>query len=145
MSPSNAKILDSSLSVTAANNSLVPVASVLPARRDEAKTFLREFTRELLREISPAAKTLWLLSVAALVSGVFYLGHAAFMRYRAQQQQNFSQADTLTKRIDDQERVLGHLSERLDQTDQQISDVRKTGSDLKQTNQSVLFAASLNS
>lgn len=129
--------------MTAATTSPVPLASVLPARRDDAKTFLREFTRELLREISPGAKTLWLLSVAVLVSGVFYLGHAAFIRYRVQQRQNFSQADTLTKRIDDQERVLAHLSERLDQTNQQISDVTKTGSDLKQTNQSVLHGSPL--
>src|SRR6185295_12795737 len=103
MSLSKAKILDSGLSVTAANNSLVPVASGYPARRDEAKTFLREFTRELLREISPAAKILWLVGVAGLVSGVLYLGHAAFVRYKTQQQQHFSQAETLTKRIDDQE------------------------------------------
>ncbi len=143
MSPGRAKILDSSLSVTAATTLPVPVVSVLPARRGDAKTFLRQFTRELLREISPAAKILWLLSVAALVSGVFYLGHAAFTRYRAQQQQNVSQAETLTKRIDGQERVFADLSERLDQTNHQISDVTRTGSDLKQTNQSVLYGPSL--
>jgi S1-C subfamily serine protease len=140
---SKAQILDTSLSVTATGKSPAPVGSVLPAQRDEAKTFLREFTRELLREISPATKIFWLLSVAVLLSAVFYLGYSAYIRYQAQQQRNSSSANTLSKRIEEQEKILAGLGERLDQTTQQISDVTKAGSDLKQTNQSVLSAASL--
>jgi S1-C subfamily serine protease len=139
MTRSRAKLLDSGLKVPAATF-LRPVASVLPDRRDDAKVFLREFTRELIREISPAAKILSLLSVAVLVGGLLYLGHAALVRYRAQQQQASIQAQILTRRIGEQEKLLANLSER---TDQQISDLTKIGSDLKQTNLSLLYSLSL--
>ena len=107
MTTSKTKILDSSLAVaTTAASSPILVARELPARRDQAKTFLREFTRELLREISPTAKALWLFGVATLVSGAIYFGHAAFTRYRAGQHRNISQVETLKGRIDEQERGL---------------------------------------
>lgn len=143
MSQSTARILDSSPSVTATNTLPVSVALELPGRPHEAKTFLRKFTRELLHEISPAAKTVWLISVAVLVSGGFYLGHAAFQRYRAQQQQTVSQTEALMRRIDEQERVLAKLSERQDQTTQQISEVTKTKPDIKQNNQPVFYGPAL--
>lgn len=139
MTTRRAEILDSGLSASATATP-VPISSVLPARSDAAKVFLREFTRELLREISPAAKILTLFIVAVLVGGFLYLGHAAFVRYRTQQQQDLSQAEMLTRRIGEQERLLAHLSER---TDRQISNFTKTASDLKQTHRSVLYGLSL--
>ncbi|MDQ5845111.1 MAG: serine protease [Acidobacteriota bacterium] len=143
MNTSRAKILDSSLAVTVATPSPVPVASVLPARRDDAKTFLREFTCELLREISPTAKALWLLGVATLVSGAIYFGHAAFMRYRTEQQQNTSQVETLKGRIDEQERGLAQLSERQDQGSPQNSYGTKKEAESRQNNQPVPYGPSL--
>lgn len=135
---SRAKIGSSELSVLATTP--VTVALTLPARRDDAKIFLREFTRELLREISPAAKILSVLSVAVLVSGLFYLGHVAWVRYRAQKQQNFSQTETLTRRIDEQEKVLARLSE---QQNQPPSDLTKNTSDLKQVDGAALYSLPL--
>ena len=46
-------------------------------RRDDAKVFLREFTRELLREINWTTKIVALLLAVALIGGVLYLGAAA--------------------------------------------------------------------
>ncbi|MEJ7709559.1 MAG: FHA domain-containing protein [Pyrinomonadaceae bacterium] len=52
--------------------------SAATARRDDAKVFLREFTRELVREINPSTKILAFLLTLTLVGGVLYLGFAAF-------------------------------------------------------------------
>ena len=46
-------------------------------RRDDAKVFLREFSRELLREINTSTKIAILLIAAAFVGGILYLGSAA--------------------------------------------------------------------
>ncbi len=43
------------------------------ARSDEAKAFLRDFTRELLREISPVTKLLGALVLAAILGSLAYL------------------------------------------------------------------------
>src|SRR6185295_1805596 len=97
VSHSRSKLLDSNLR-GAANASLVHRPSALPTR-DDARTFLRDFTAELFREIRPGAKLLWLFSAAFLVSSMLYLGHTTFTRYRAQQQQSVIQAQTLNRRI----------------------------------------------
>lgn len=44
--------------------------------RDDAKVFLREFVRELVREVSWVTKAIALLLIIAALSGVFYLGFA---------------------------------------------------------------------
>lgn len=46
-------------------------------RRDDAKVFLREFTRELLREINTSTKIVALLITVSLVGGILYLGQSA--------------------------------------------------------------------
>lgn len=140
---SKAQILDTSLSIRDTGASPAPLTSVLPARRDEAKTFLREFSRELLREISPATKILWLLGVAVFLSAVLYLPYSAYIRHEAQQQRDSSSAIALSKRIDEQDKVLADIGERLNQTTGQISDVKKMAADLKHPNQSALSAAAL--
>ena len=106
MSTSREKIVDSGSIIATAKRSLVPGAPGLPARRDDAKVFLREFTRELIREVSPAAKVLALLSVLVFAGGLFYAGRAVFTRYKGQQQQNLTQTEILTKRIDRQDGAL---------------------------------------
>lgn len=125
------------------SKSLVRVGATLPARRDDAKVFLREFTRELVREISPATKILALAGVVLLVSSLLYFGRAALLRYSAQPQQNSSQAESLKSRIDEQDRLLAHLNERTNQTSEQILDLMKTQSEPSENSQSVLTALSL--
>jgi hypothetical protein len=50
------------------------IESAATARRDDAKVFLREFTRELVREINLSTKIVALLIVVALVGGILYFG-----------------------------------------------------------------------
>ena len=45
-------------------------------RHDEAKVFLREFTGELFREISPLTKILSIIFVCVAGFGIFYLGYS---------------------------------------------------------------------
>lgn len=140
---SKAKLVERGLSLQAKADSLVPTESVSPARRDHAKVFLREFTRELIREISPATKILTLVGVVLLVSSLLYFGRAALLRYSAQPQQSLSQTEGLKNRIDEQDRRLAQLNERTDQTSEQISDLLKTRSESNENSQSVLNALSL--
>lgn len=56
--------------------------SAATARRDDAKVFLREFTRELVREIRPGTKIVTLAIALILVGGVLYIGFALFGEVR---------------------------------------------------------------
>jgi len=143
MTLSEAKLVEPGLSLPADSVSLVPTASKVPVRRDHAKVFLREFTRELIREISPATKILTLAGVVVLAGGLLYLGRAGLMRYRAQSQQSLSQAESLKSRIDDQDKLLGHLNERTNQTSAQLAHLLKARTSPSPNGHSVLTALSL--
>lgn len=78
------------------------IEAATTARRDDAKVFLREFTRELLREISLTAKVGAFLIAAALVGGVLYLGHAVYTEMRRGR-------DLIDKQNAQLERVQGEL------------------------------------
>src|SRR5919107_4398631 len=52
------------------------IEAAATARRDDAKVFLREFTRELLREIKWSTKIGVFFCVAILIGGMLYLGYA---------------------------------------------------------------------
>jgi serine protease Do len=54
------------------------IESAATARRDDAKVFLREFTRELVREINPSTKLITLAIAIALVGGILYIGFAMY-------------------------------------------------------------------
>jgi S1-C subfamily serine protease len=58
------------------------IEAAATARRDDAKVFLREFTRELLREINWSTKIVTLLIAISLVGGLLYLGNAAYTEMR---------------------------------------------------------------
>lgn len=68
------------------------------ARRDDAKIFLREFTRELVREISISTKLVTLAIALLLVGGMLYIG---FAMYRELQ--------TSRRIIDEQNRQLKEM------------------------------------
>jgi S1-C subfamily serine protease len=80
------------------------------ARRDDAKIFLREFTRELVREISVTTKLVALAIALALVGGMLYIG---FAMYRELQ--------TSRRIIDEQNRQLREMRESVAQTSGQIN------------------------
>src|SRR6202171_5332881 len=52
------------------------------ARRDDAKIFLREFTRELVREINPSTKIIAFAILILAVVGALYIGFAQFNEAR---------------------------------------------------------------
>ncbi|HVS20517.1 MAG TPA: trypsin-like peptidase domain-containing protein, partial [Pyrinomonadaceae bacterium] len=82
------------------------------ARRDDAKIFLREFTRELVREINPSTKIIVFAILILAVGGALYIGFAQFNEARRgrriiadQQAQLVAQREQL-QRANDQ---LGNL------------------------------------
>src|SRR5919205_3173348 len=58
------------------------IEAAATARRDDAKVFLREFSRELLREINWTTKIVTLLIVLTLVGGLFYIGNAVYQEMK---------------------------------------------------------------
>lgn len=69
--------------------------SAATARRDDAKVFLREFTRELVREIRPGTKIVALAIALILVGGVLYIGFALFGEVRRSRRIIAEQADRM--------------------------------------------------
>ena len=96
------------------------IESAATARRDDAKVFLREFTRELVREISPSTKLVALALVMILVGGVLYLGYAMFREIKRSRDL-----------IADQGAQLGKMQNQVSRTNDQISDIGKRTEDLQ--------------
>jgi hypothetical protein len=90
------------------------------ARRDDAKVFLREFTRELLREINPATKIIFFLIAAALVGSVLYAGQAIYTEMRRDRE--------LTDR---QNQQLSQLQAELDRTNRQLADTSRKNDEIR--------------
>src|SRR5215510_535238 len=88
------------------------IESAATARRDDAKVFLREFTRELVREIKPSTKLVVFGIVIALVGGMLYLGFAMYKELQR------------SRRLIDEQRVqLGQMRDQVSKTNEQISDI----------------------
>jgi len=96
------------------------IESAATARRDDAKVFLREFTRELVREISPTTKLIALALVVILVGGVLYLGFAMFREIRRSRDLIASQGSQ-----------LGQMKDQVSQTNNQLSDISRRTEDLQ--------------
>jgi V8-like Glu-specific endopeptidase len=58
------------------------VESAITEQRDDAKAFLREFSRELLREISWTTKLITLVILIGFFSGLFYLAYGFYQEYK---------------------------------------------------------------
>src|SRR5687768_1759115 len=84
------------------------IESAATARRDDAKVFLREFTRELVREINLSTKFITLAMAVLLVGGMLYIG---FSMYKELQR---------TRRLIDEQRA-------------QLSDAQKQAALMNQT------------
>src|SRR3989441_2282863 len=94
------------------------------ARRDDAKIFLREFTRELVREINPSTKIILFAIIIFAVVGALYIGFAQFNEARrgrriiadqqtqlaAQQEELRKANDQLGKVIESNNRVIKTIS-----------------------------------
>jgi len=88
------------------------IESAATARRDDAKVFLREFTRELVREINPSTKIVVFGIIIALVGGMLYLGFAMYKELQRSR-----------RLIDDQRVQLGQMRDQVSKTNEQISDI----------------------
>ena len=96
------------------------IESAATARRDDAKVFLREFTRELVREINPSTKMITLAIALALVGGVLYLGFAMYKELQRSR-----------RLIDDQRAQLGQMRDQVLRTNSQISDLGRSTKELQ--------------
>jgi serine protease Do len=101
------------------------IESAATARRDDAKVFLREFTRELVREINPSTKLATLAIALALVGGILYIG---FSMYKEMQRSR--------RVIDEQRAQLGQMKD-------QVSETNKTINNLDRSNKEIQASLSL--
>jgi len=91
------------------------IESAATARRDDAKVFLREFTRELVREINPSTKLVTLAIALALVGGMLYLGFAMFKEIQR------------SRRLIDEQRVqLGQMRDQVSKTNDQLTGISES-------------------
>lgn len=118
-------------SLIKANRAQTPIAQFIEEaaldaaaspKRDEAKAFLREFVRELSREISWTTKLVILVLAIGFISGVLYLGYAVNRELRESRQQAERQSDIIRK-----------LEETLGQASSQIGELDKTNKDIIRT------------
>ncbi|HMF55738.1 MAG TPA: trypsin-like peptidase domain-containing protein, partial [Pyrinomonadaceae bacterium] len=100
------------------------IEAAATTRRDDAKVFLREFTRELVREINPSTKIISLAIAALLVLGVLYIGFSVFSMYK-EMKLNRQAAEEQGIKLQQMQDQLGKANSQLSNTDrrnQQILD-----------------------
>jgi S1-C subfamily serine protease len=91
-------------------------------KRDDAKAFLREFTRELLREVSWTTKAIVFVLAAAFIYGLVYVGYSVSRELRQSRETTENQSE-----------VIRNLEHQLGQTSEQLGSLEKTNSDLIKT------------
>src|ERR1700752_3066109 len=96
------------------------IESAATARRDDAKVFLREFTRELVREINPRTKLITLAIALALVGGLLYIGFAMYKELRNSR-----------RLIDDQRAQLTQMKDQVAKTNDQLSDLGRSNKEIQ--------------
>jgi len=88
-------------------------------KRDDAKAFLREFSRELLREISFRSKFIGLALILSVLGGLFYLGYGFYQETRRNRQQ-----------VEEQNKVINDLKKEIIATNDQIQGLDKSNKDI---------------
>ena len=107
------------------------IESAATARRDDAKVFLREFTRELVREINPSTKLIVFGIALVLVGGMLYLGFAMYKEIQR------------SRRLIDEQRVqLGQMRDQVLKTNDQLTNIDQS---TKQLQNSLSLAVKLRS
>ena len=96
--------------------------SATSPKRDDAKTFLREFTRELLREVSLTSKLITLVLAIGFLTGVLYLGFAVSRELRESREVAEKQAN-----------IIQRLNQKLGETSEQIGELDETNKKILQT------------
>lgn len=93
--------------------------SAISPKRDDAKTFLREFSRELVREIRWTTKLIILVLSVGFITGVLYLGYAVNRELRESRETAERQSD-----------VIQRLEQQLGKASDQLGELDKTNKDL---------------
>lgn len=94
--------------------------SAATARRDDAKVFLREFTRELVKEINPSTKLITLAIAVALVGGTLYIGFSMFKELQR------------TRRlIDEQKAQLAQAKDQASKMNQTLTDIGRSNKEIR--------------
>jgi S1-C subfamily serine protease len=93
--------------------------SAATIRRDDAKVFLREFTRELVREINTSTKLITLAMAIALVGGILYIGLALYKEIKQSRHLN-----------EDQKVQLSLLKEQVNKTNDKLGNVDKSNREI---------------
>ncbi|HQZ95874.1 MAG TPA: trypsin-like peptidase domain-containing protein [Pyrinomonadaceae bacterium] len=96
--------------------------SAASVKRDDAKNFLREFVRELFREISWTTKLISFVLILGFITGILYIGFAVNSELRESRKQSEQQSAIITK-----------LEEKLGQTTNQIEELDETNKKLIKT------------
>src|SRR5258705_8909631 len=96
------------------------IESAATARRDDAKVFLREFTRELVKEINPSTKLITLAIAVVLVGGSLYIGFSMFKELQR------------TRRlIDDQKAQLAQAKDQAAKMNQTLKDIGRSNKEIR--------------
>lgn len=98
------------------------IESATSPKPDEAKAFLREFVRELSREISWTTKLIMLAVTVGFLSGLFYLGYGFYRELRQSREQAQQQNETIKK-----------LEEQITETNEKIGNLDKSNKDIIKT------------
>src|SRR6185436_17178598 len=96
------------------------IESAATARRDDAKVFLREFTRELVREINPSTKIVALAIAGILVGGMLYLGFAMYKELQRSR-----------RLIAEQGEQLGSMRDQVSKTNEQIVNIDESNKQIQ--------------
>jgi Trypsin-like peptidase domain len=95
------------------------IESAATARRDDAKVFLREFTRELIREINLSTKLIALVIVVALVGGFLYFAFAGFKELKQSR-----------RHIEEQNAQIARLNQKVGESQNQFEEVNRSNKDI---------------
>jgi S1-C subfamily serine protease len=98
--------------------------SATSVKRDDAKAFLREFSRELMREVSITTKLITLVLVASFTTGVLYLGFAVNRELHESRKLAEAQSSVITELKD----KLGQASDQIVQLDEKSTKFLKAQS-----------------
>lgn len=95
------------------------IESAATSNRDDAKIFLKEFTRELVREISWVTKLVVLLIVVGTLGGLFYLGTGFYKEMKRNREQAAAQSELIKQLQTQLSRTSSELGN-LDKSNKQI-------------------------
>src|SRR6266550_3212408 len=96
------------------------IESAATARRDDAKVFLREFTRELVKEINPSTKLITLAMAVALVGGILYIGFSMFKEMQRSR-----------RIIDDQRAQLTSMKGEVSKTNDALNNLDRSNKEIR--------------